>query len=126
MRFKLIPKDEKLDQILPNPRVSKELLDDLQSWSVASQCRKAKLQRQIVQHYLQNFSDSRLERELEKAPERPITPNRWLQMTRVSESDLAALRERAEALNLPRDTLVRLMMEAAVKRWKRSISDERL
>lgn len=126
MRFKLIPKDEKLDQILPNPRVSDQLLGDLQSWSEASKCRKAKLQRQIVQHYLQNFSESRLERELEKAPERPITPNRYLQMTRVSTSDLDALRQRAEALNMPRATLVRLMMEAAVKRWKRSISDERL
>lgn len=124
MRFKLIPKDEKLDRILPNPRVSVQLLDDLQSWSVASQCRKAKLQRQIVQHYLQNFSNTKLERELEKAPERPITPNRYLQMTRVSTSDLDALRERAEALNLPRATLVRLMMEAAVRRWKQSTSDE--
>ncbi|WP_143598972.1 hypothetical protein [Stenotrophomonas maltophilia] len=125
MRFKLIPKDEKLDRIAPNPRVSQALLDDLQQWSEASQCRKAKLQRQIIQHYLQNYSDDKLERAIEKAPERPLTPNRYLQMTRVSKSDLDALRERAEALNLPKKTLVRLMMEAAVKRWKQSTSDER-
>ena len=126
MHFKLIPKDEKLDRVAPNPRVSDQLLDDLQSWSVDSQCRKAKLQRQIIQHYLQNFSLNELEREREMAQERRITPGRYLQITRLSQSDLDALRERAEALNLPRAVVVRLMMEAAVKRWKRSISDERL
>jgi len=106
--------------------VSQALLDDFQEWSETSQCRKAKLQRQIIQHYLQNFSLNELERELEMAQERRITPGRYLQITRLSQSDLDALRERAEALNLPRAVVVRLMMEAAVKRWKRSISDERL
>lgn len=126
MRFNLIPKDEKLDQIAPNPRVSDQLLGDLQSWSEASTCRKAKLQRQIIQHYLQNFSLNELERELEMAHERRITPGCYLQMTRLSQSDLDELHKRAEALELPKAVVVRLMMEAAIKRWKRSISDERL
>jgi len=126
MHFKLIPKDEKLDRVAPNPRVSDQLLDDLQSWSVDSQCRKAKLQRQIIQHYLQNFSLSELGLELEMTHERPITAGRYLQMTRVSKSDLDELHRLAEALELPRAVVVRLMMEAAVKRWKQSISDERL
>lgn len=126
MRFNLIPKDEKLDQIAPNPRVSDQLLGDLQTWSIDSQCRKAKLQRQIIQHYLQNFSLSELGLELELTHERPITPGRYLQMTRLSQSDLDELHKRAEALELPKAVVVRLMMEAAVKRWKRSISDERL
>lgn len=126
MHFKLIPKDEKLDHIAPTPKVSDQLLGDLQTWSIDSQCRKAKLQRQIIQHYLQNFSLSELERELEMAHERPITAGRYLQITRVSRSDLNALKERAEALELPRAAVVRLMMEAAVKRWKQSTSDERL
>ncbi|PWI04185.1 hypothetical protein A7Y00_19565 [Stenotrophomonas maltophilia] len=42
----------------------------------------------------------------------------WLQMTRISKEDQAAIRLRADALDLSRTNMIRLMMQAAVKRWK--------
>lgn len=124
MKINLQPKDEKLNRVAPNPRVSFQLNEDLRDWSTEAQCRKAKLQRQIIQHYLNNFDDEELRLELalvepkEFYEDAQAQSGSWLQMTRISEGDQAAIRLRANALDLSRTNMVRLMMQAAVKRWK--------
>jgi len=124
MKRNLQPKDEQLNRVAPNPRVSFQLNEDLRDWSAEAQCRKAKLQRQIIQHYLNNFDDEELRLELHLAESKESYEDdqnqtgTWLQMTRISKEDQAAIRLRADALDLSRTNMVRLMMQAAVKRWK--------
>ncbi|WP_414492879.1 hypothetical protein [Stenotrophomonas maltophilia] len=124
MKRNLQPKDEQLNRVAPNPRVSFQLNEDLRDWSAEAECRKAKLQRQIIQHYLQNFDDEELRLELHLAESKESygddqnQTGTWLQMTRISKEDLAAIRLRADALDLSRTNMIRLMMQAAVKRWK--------
>lgn len=124
MKKELRPKDEQLNRVAPNPRVSFQLNEDLRDWSAEAQCRKAKLQRQIIQHYLNNFDDEELRLELHLAESQESYEDdqnqtgAWLQMTRISKEDQAAIRLRADALDLSRTNMVRLMMQAAVKRWK--------
>lgn len=124
MKKELRPKDEQLNRVAPNPRVSFQLNEDLRDWSAEAQCRKAKLQRQIIQHYLNNFDDEELRLELHLAESKESYEDdqnqtgTWLQMTRISKEDQAAIRLRADALDLSRTNMVRLMMQAAVKRWK--------
>ncbi|HHA2612705.1 TPA: hypothetical protein ACOEOO_001861 [Stenotrophomonas maltophilia] len=124
MERNIQPKDEKLNRVAPNPRVSFQLNEDLRDWSAEAECRKAKLQRQIIQHYLNNFDDEELRLELHLAESKESYEDdqnqtgAWLQMTRISKEDQAAIRLRADALDLSRTNMVRLMMQAAVKRWK--------
>lgn len=124
MERNIQPKDEKLSRVAPNPRVSFQLNEDLRDWSAEAECRKAKLQRQIIQHYLNNFDDEELRLELHLAESKESYEDdqnqtgAWLQMTRISKEDQAAIRLRADALDLSRTNMVRLMMQAAVKRWK--------
>lgn len=124
MERNIQPKDEKLNRVAPNPRVSFQLNEDLRDWSAEAECRKAKLQRQIIQHYLNNFDDEELRLELHLAESKESYEDdqnqtgAWLQMTRISKEDRAAIRLRADALDLSRTNMVRLMMQAAVKRWK--------
>lgn len=124
MKRNLQPKDEQLNRVAPNPRVSFQLNEDLRDWSAEAECRKAKLQRQIIQHYLNNFDDEELRRELHLAESKEsyedaqAQSGSWLQMTRVSKEDHASIRLRANALDLSRTNMIRLMMQAAVKRWK--------
>ncbi|HIE5648302.1 TPA: hypothetical protein ACXNQV_000096 [Stenotrophomonas maltophilia] len=124
MKKELRPRDEQLNRVAPNPRVSYQLNEDLRDWSVEAQCRKAKLQRQIIQHYLNNFDNEELRLELHMAESKEswqddqAQTGTWLQMTRISKEDQAAIRLRADALDLSRTNMVRLMMQAAVKRWK--------
>ncbi|HGM4734131.1 TPA: hypothetical protein ACKPYB_000648 [Stenotrophomonas maltophilia] len=124
MKRNLQPKDEQLNRVAPNPRVSFQLNEDLRDWSAEAQCRKAKLQRQIIQHYLNNFDDEELRFELHLAESKESYEDSqaqsgcWLQMTRISKEDQAAIRLRADALDLSRTNMIRLMMQAAVKRWK--------
>lgn len=124
MKRNLQPKDEQLNRVAPNPRVSFQLNEDLRDWSAEAQCRKAKLQRQIIQHYLNNFDDEELRLELDLAESKEsyddaqAQSGSWLQMTRISKEDQAAIRLRADALDLSRTNMIRLMMQAAVKRWK--------
>lgn len=124
MKTELRPRDEQLNRVAPNPRVSYQLNEDLRDWSVEAQCRKAKLQRQIIQHYLNNFDNEELRLELHMAESKEswqddqAQTGTWLQMTRISKEDQAAIRLRADALDLSRTNMVRLMMQAAVKRWK--------
>ncbi|WP_180864816.1 hypothetical protein [Stenotrophomonas maltophilia] len=126
MKRNLQPKDEQLNRVAPNPRVSFQLNEDLRDWSAEAECRKAKLQRQIIQHYLNNFDDEELRLELHLAEtEESYEDNQnqagtWLQMTRISKEDQAAIRLRADALDLSRTNMVRLMMQAAVRRWKKA------
>lgn len=125
MKRNLQPKDEQLNRVAPNPRVSFQLNEDLRDWSAEAQCRKAKLQRQIIQHYLNNFDDEELRLELHLAESKESYEDdqnktgTWLQMTRISKEDQAAIRLRADALDLSRTNMIRLMMQAAVKRWKK-------
>ncbi|HHA2980542.1 TPA: hypothetical protein ACOFDS_003260 [Stenotrophomonas maltophilia] len=124
MKRNLQPKDEQLNRVAPNPRVSFQLNEDLRDWSAEAECRKAKLQRQIIQHYLNNFDDEELRLELHLAESKEsyeddqAQTGTWLQMTRISKEDLTAIRLRANALDLSRTNMIRLMMQAAVKRWK--------
>ncbi|WP_146200761.1 hypothetical protein [Stenotrophomonas maltophilia] len=124
MKRNLQPKDEQLNRVAPNPRVSFQLNEDLRDWSAEAQCRKGKLQRQIIQHYLNNFDDEELRLELHLAESKESYEDdqnqtgAWLQMTRISKEDQAAIRLRADALDLSRTNMIRLMMQAAVKRWK--------
>lgn len=124
MKRNLQPKDEQLNRVAPNPRVTFQLNEDLRDWSAEAECRKAKLQRQIIQHYLNNFDDEELRLELHLAESKDSYEDdqnqtgTWLQMTRISKEDQAAIRLRADALDLSRTNLIRLMMQAAVKRWK--------
>ncbi|QGL66980.1 hypothetical protein [Stenotrophomonas maltophilia] len=124
MKRNLQPKDEQLNRVAPNPRVSFQLNEDLRDWSAEAECRKAKLQRQIIQHYLNNFDDEELRLELhlteskESYEDDQNQTGTWLQMTRISKEDQAAIRLRADALDLSRTNMIRLMMQAAVKRWK--------
>lgn len=124
MKKELRPKDEQLNRVAPNPRVSFQLNEDLRDWSAEAECRKAKLQRQIIQHYLNNFDDEELRLELHLAESKEsyeddqTQTGTWLQMTRISKEDQAAIRLRADALDLSRTNMIRLMMQAAVKRWK--------
>ncbi len=124
MERNIQPKDEKLNRVAPNPRVSFQLNEDLRDWSAEAECRKAKLQRKIIQHYLNNFDDEELRLELHLAESKESYEDdqnqtgAWLQMTRISKEDQAAIRLRADALDLSRTNMVRLMMQAAVKRWK--------
>lgn len=124
MERNIQPKDEKLNRVAPNPRVSFQLNEDLRDWSAEAECRKAKLQRQIIQHYLNNFDDEELRLELHLAESKESYEDdqnqtgAWLQMTRISKEDQAAIRLRADALDLSRTNMIRLMMQAAVKRWK--------
>ncbi|HDS1361879.1 TPA: hypothetical protein ACG4LN_000167 [Stenotrophomonas maltophilia] len=124
MKRNLQPKDEQLNRVAPNPRVSFQLNEDLRDWSAEAECRKAKLQRQIIQHYLNNFDDEELRLELHLAESKESYEDdqnqtgAWLQMTRISKEDQAAIRLRADALDLSRTNMIRLMMQAAVKRWK--------
>ncbi|EKT4082949.1 hypothetical protein QEG29_001158 [Stenotrophomonas maltophilia] len=124
MKRNLQPKDEQLNRVAPNPRVSFQLNEDLRDWSAEAQCRKAKLQRQIIQHYLNNFDDEELRLELDLAESKEsyddaqAQSGSWLQMTRISVGDHAAIRLRANALDLSRTNMIRLMMQSAVKRWK--------
>lgn len=124
MKTELRPRDEQLNRVAPNPRVSYQLNEDLREWSAEAQCRKAKLQRQIIQHYLNNFDDEELRLELNMAESKECWEDdqnkigTWLQMTRISKEDQAAIRLRADALDLSRTNMIRLMMQAAVKRWK--------
>lgn len=124
MKRNLQPKDEQLNRVAPNPRVSFQLNEDLRDWSTEAECRKAKLQRQIIQHYLNNFDDEELRLELHLAESQESYEDdqnqtgTWLQMTRISKADLDAIRLRADALDLSRTNMIRLMMQAAVRRWK--------
>ncbi|WP_146257384.1 hypothetical protein [Stenotrophomonas muris] len=124
MERNIQPRDEKLNRVAPNPRVSFQLNEDLRDWSAEAECRKAKLQRQIIQHYLNNFDDEELRLELHLAESKESYEDdqnqtgAWLQMTRISKEDQAAIRLRADALDLSRTNMIRLMMQAAVKRWK--------
>ncbi|MBH1408363.1 hypothetical protein I5U08_02415 [Stenotrophomonas maltophilia] len=113
---------QRLSCSLPSARLHASLDSDLRALAQLQQKPLVQVMRNILYHYLQ-MEEELMRLEIEDAPIRrsPKTEQVMSQKMSVTEEVKDAFVERAQALYLPQTTMLRMIYEAGVERWKRAL-----
>ncbi|EKT4082952.1 hypothetical protein QEG29_001161 [Stenotrophomonas maltophilia] len=113
---------QRLSCSLPSVRLHASLDADLRALAQLQQKQLVQVMRNILYHYLQ-IEEELMRLEIEDAPIRrsPKTDQVMSQKVSVTEEVKGAFVERARSLYLPQTTMLRMIFEAGVERWKRTL-----
>lgn len=113
---------QRLSCSLPSVRLHASLDADLRALAQLQQKPLVQVMRNILYHYLQ-IEEELMRLEIEDAPIRrsPKTDQVMSQKVSVTEEVKGAFVERAQGLYLPQTTMFRMILEAGVERWKRTL-----
>ncbi|MEN6647595.1 hypothetical protein [Stenotrophomonas hibiscicola] len=107
---------------LPSVRLHASLDADLRALAQLQQKPLVQVMRNILYHYLQ-IEEEQMRLEIEDAPIRRSAKSEQVMSQKVSVTEEVkdAFVERAQALYLPQTTMLRMIFEAGVERWKRRL-----
>lgn len=113
---------QRLSCSLPSVRMHAGLDADLRALAELQQKPLVQVMRNILYHYLQ-IEEEPMRLEIEDAPIRRSAKSEQVMSQRVSVTEEVrdAFVERAQALYLPKATMLRMIFEAGVERWKRTL-----
>lgn len=113
---------QRLSCSLPSVRLHASLDADLRALAELQQKPLVQVMRNILYHYLQ-IEEEQMRLEIEDAPMRrsPKADQVMSQKVSVTEEVKDAFVERAQGLYLPQTTMLRMIFEAGVERWKRTL-----
>ncbi|PZT17464.1 hypothetical protein A7Y00_19580 [Stenotrophomonas maltophilia] len=113
---------QRLSCSLPSVRLHASLDADLRALAALQQKPLVQVMRNILYHYLQ-IEEELMRLEIEDAPVRRSTKSEQVMSQKVSvtEEIKGAFVERARSLYLPQTTMLRMIFEAGVERWKRTL-----
>lgn len=113
---------QRLSCSLPSVRLHADLDADLRALAALQQKPLVQVMRNILYHYLQ-IEEELMRLEIEDAPVRRSTKSEQVmsQKVGVTEEIKGAFVERARSLYLPQTTMLRMIFEAGVERWKRTL-----
>lgn len=112
----------RLSYSLPSVRLHRGLDEDLRALAALQQKPLVQVMRNILYHYLQ-IEEELMRLEIEDAPIRRSAKAEQVMSQKVSvtEEVKGAFVERARSLYLPQTTMLRMIFEAGVERWKRTL-----
>ncbi|HDS1361876.1 TPA: hypothetical protein ACG46E_003143 [Stenotrophomonas maltophilia] len=107
---------------LPSVRLHRGLDEDLRALAALQQKPLVQVMRNILYHYLQ-IEEELMRLEIEDAPIRRSAKAEQVMSQKVSVTGEVkdAFVERAQGLYLPQTTMLRMIFEAGVERWKRTL-----
>ena len=113
---------QRLSCSLPSVRLHASLDAVLRALAALQQKPLVQVMRNILYHYLQ-IEEELMRLEIEDAPVRRSTKSEQVMSQKVSvtEEIKGAFVERARSLYLPQTTMLRMIFEAGVERWKRTL-----
>lgn len=113
---------QRLSCSLPSVRMHASLDADLRALAQLQQKPLVQVMRNILYHYLQ-IEEEQMRLEIEDAPIRrsPKTDQVMSQKVSVTKEMKDAFVERSQVLYLPQTTMLRMIFEAGVERWKRTL-----
>lgn len=113
---------QRLSCSLPSVRLHASLDADLRALAALQQKPLVQVMRNILYHYLQ-IEEELMRLEIEDAPVRHSakTDQVMSQKVSVTKEVKGAFIQRAQVLYLPQTTMLRMIFEAGVERWKRTL-----
>lgn len=113
---------QRLSCSLPSVRLHASLDADLRALAQLQQKPLVQVMRNILYHYLQ-IEEELMRLEIKEAPMRrsPKTDQVMSQKVSVTKEVKGVFVERAQTLYLPQTTMLRMIFEAGVERWKRAL-----
>lgn len=113
---------QRLSCSLPSVRLHASLDSDLRALAQLQQKPLVQVMRNILYHYLQ-IEEEQMRLEIEDAPIRRSAKAEQVmsQKVGVTEEVKDAFVQRAQVLYLPKTTMLRMIFEAGVERWKRAL-----
>ncbi|WP_423163920.1 hypothetical protein [Stenotrophomonas maltophilia] len=113
---------QRLSCSLPSVRLHVSLDSDLRALAQLQQKPLVQVMRNILYHYLQ-IEEEQMRLEIEDAPIRCSAKSDQVMSQRVSVTEEVkdAFVQRAQVLYLPQTTMLRMIFEAGVERWKRAL-----
>ncbi|HHA2612703.1 TPA: hypothetical protein ACOEOO_001859 [Stenotrophomonas maltophilia] len=113
---------QRLSCSLPSVRLHADLDAELRALAALQQKPLVQVMRNILYHYLQ-VEEELMRLEIEDAPVRHSakTDQVMSQKVSVTKEVKGAFIQRAQVLYLPQTTMLRMIFEAGVERWKRTL-----
>ncbi|WP_049424410.1 hypothetical protein [Stenotrophomonas maltophilia] len=113
---------QRLSCSLPSVRLHASLDADLRALAALQQKPLVQVMRNILYHYLQ-IEEELMRLEIEDAPIRRSAKSEQVMCQKVSVTEEVkdAFVQRAQGLYLPQTTMLRMIFEAGVERWKRAL-----